>query len=83
MAYAVNARLARDRQQLSATARALNALSPLQTLGRGYAIIRRLPGGEVVRRAPQVKQNERVEAVLSEGRLVCKVIEIEPAKDVP
>ncbi|MDQ2694115.1 MAG: exodeoxyribonuclease VII large subunit [Pseudomonadota bacterium] len=63
------------RQRLAAAGRALDAVSPLRTLGRGYAIVRRYPGGEVVRRAQQVKTGERVEALLGQGYLICHVEE--------
>lgn len=50
----------------------LNALSPLGTLARGYAICRR-PGGEVVRDAGRVGMGDEVEVVLAKGRLACAV----------
>lgn len=62
--------------RLGSTSRALHAVSPLQTLGRGYGIIRSYPGKEVIRRAEQVQVGEQVEALLSQGRLLCQVKEI-------
>lgn len=64
-------------QRLARTGQALHTLSPLQTLGRGYAIIRRYPQGESIRRADQVSVAETVEAVLGEGRLRCRVETVE------
>ena len=40
---AMQARLERSRQRLQTLSRALHAVSPLQVLGRGYAVIRRYP----------------------------------------
>ncbi len=65
--------LERQAQRLARAGQALHALSPLQTLGRGYAIIRRYPQGEIIHRADQVRIAETVEAVLGEGRLLCRV----------
>lgn len=67
-------------QRLAQAGQALHTLSPLQTLGRGYAIIRRYPQGEIIRRADQVRFAETVEAVLGEGRLLCRVEKVELSK---
>jgi len=63
-------------QRLGAAARALEAVSPLATLARGYAIVRTVPAGRVVRRADEVRPGERVEARLGAGRLVCNIDEV-------
>jgi len=62
------------RQQLSGLGRALDAVSPLATLGRGYAIVS-LPDGTIVRAAETVNIGDRVETRLAQGRLVCTVDE--------
>lgn len=51
----------------------LHALSPLATLGRGYAILRRSSDGMVLRRASQATVGESVEALLNEGTLYCEI----------
>ncbi len=56
--------------------RALDAVSPLATLSRGYAIVRRLPEGTVLRRADEVRRGDAVEAQLGKGRLRCRVEEL-------
>jgi len=66
--------LVAQRQNLSSQAQALHNLSPLQTLQRGYAIVR-TADGRVLRRAVQAQPGDRVEALLGEGRLFCKVEE--------
>ena len=73
---AMRALLARRRQALAALMRELDAVSPLATLGRGYAIVRRLPEGEVLRDTHGIEPSMRVETQLAKGRLVCRVEEI-------
>lgn len=65
-------RLARWRQQITALARALDAVSPLATLDRGYAIVT-TQDGRVVQAAATVQNGERVTARLARGRLHCTV----------
>jgi exodeoxyribonuclease VII large subunit len=60
----------------------LDALSPLKTLERGYAVCRR-PGGQVVRRAETVAVGERVEVVLARGALKCAVTSVVPEGERP
>ena len=63
------------KQRLINAARALETVSPLATLGRGYALVRRVPEGTVVQSYAQVQPGESVEARLGVGRLVCTVKE--------
>ena len=62
-------------QALAVYSRALNAISPLATLERGYAIVSR-PGGDILRDAKDVKTGEQVKARLGKGQLVCTVDEV-------
>lgn len=64
--------LALRRGELGSLAGRLEALSPLKTLGRGYAICRTLEG-EVVRSTLQVDEGEVVDVTLREGNLLCRV----------
>jgi len=59
------------------------SLSPLATLDRGYAIVRQLPGGEILRRADAVHIGDVVEVLLSRGRLYCRITATEPANGAP
>ncbi|MFQ5487356.1 MAG: exodeoxyribonuclease VII large subunit [Gammaproteobacteria bacterium] len=72
---AMDRRLQDQRRQLQGLSRALDAVSPLATLGRGYAIVRRLPTGEVLRDARQVQVGDKVEARLARGRVIGEVQE--------
>lgn len=55
---------------------ALDALSPLAILKRGYSVVQTVPTGRIVRRASDVTVGEMVHARLSEGRLLCLVKEV-------
>jgi exodeoxyribonuclease VII large subunit len=59
--------------RLTAMMRQLNAVSPLATMQRGYAVLRRPATGEVVSSVSQVLQDEQLEALLSDGRLKLQV----------
>ncbi|MDH5325039.1 MAG: exodeoxyribonuclease VII large subunit [Gammaproteobacteria bacterium] len=66
------------RQQLGALGRALDAVSPLATLGRGYAIVRS-SNGTIVRNSETVKLGQSVKTQLHRGTLHCTVDAIEPS----
>ncbi len=69
--------LSQRRGQLTSLARALDAISPLATLGRGYALVTR-SDGSVLRRAVDVQTGEHVVARLAEGQLLCRVDDVKP-----
>ena len=52
--------------------RTLNAVSPLATLERGYAIVS-VEGGEILRNAEHAKPGTIIEARLAQGRIRAKV----------
>ncbi len=64
--------LRQRRLQLQGLARALASVSPLSTLGRGYAILRGADGG-VLRRAADARAGDAVTARLAEGELRLRV----------
>jgi exodeoxyribonuclease VII large subunit len=70
----------RRREQLGSTLRALDAVSPLATLARGYAIVER-QGGGVLRNSREIVPGDRVQARLSRGRLLCRVEEKKDEED--
>ncbi len=63
-------------QRLSAAARALNAVSPLQTLDRGYAIAR-ATDGRVLRSADHLSTGDAVSVTLRRDRLECRITSIQ------
>jgi exodeoxyribonuclease VII large subunit len=60
------------REKLLPLMRTLNAVSPLATLERGYAIVS-VEGGEILRNAADVKPGTIIEARLARGRVRAKV----------
>ncbi len=63
------------RQRLTAATRALDNISPLATLARGYAIVLAEAGGGVVKDSADVNPGDRIQTRLAKGRLLCNVIE--------
>ncbi len=61
------------RQRTREAAACLGSLSPLGVLSRGYSITRKLPSGQVLRRARDASEGDSVEILLSQGRLECVV----------
>jgi len=66
--HALNSR----REKLLPLIRTLNAVSPLATLERGYAIVS-VEDGEILRNAAHVKPGTIIEARLAQGRVRAKV----------
>lgn len=64
--------LARQRLRLAQRSGRLQAVSPLATLERGYAIMLNAQG-EAITRADQAHPGESLEARLHQGRLYCRV----------
>jgi exodeoxyribonuclease VII large subunit len=58
---------------LKALGRALNSVSPLATLARGYAIVRDPTDGHVLRRSSEASAGQRLDIQLADGRLPVKV----------
>lgn len=65
--------VSQHRAQLAGLCGKLDALSPLASLGRGYAIVRKARGA-VVRAASDVKPGEKLEILLGEGRVEARVL---------
>jgi exodeoxyribonuclease VII large subunit len=55
------------RERLRGTALQLHSLSPLLTIGRGFAIVRREPGGEIVTSVAQVAAGQGLSVRVSDG----------------
>ncbi len=68
-------RLALWRGELRTAAATLDSLSPLAILARGYSVCRRLPDLSIVTRAASLAEGGRVEVLLAEGGLICRVEE--------
>lgn len=72
--HAAMGRLAEPRSRTAGLAAALDAMSPLKVLGRGFALVTDQEG-RPLRRASDVPAGSRVTARLSQGRLLCRVEE--------
>jgi len=62
-----------QRRNLDGILGKLDSLSPLAILRRGYSITRKIPALQILRSASQVREGEKVEVKLHEGRLLCGV----------
>ncbi|MSQ92743.1 MAG: exodeoxyribonuclease VII large subunit [Gammaproteobacteria bacterium] len=71
---AVQHRLSLKEGRLVTAARALNAISPLATLARGYAIVTLAAGGAIVHDPGQAPPGTEIDARLSRGRLRARVL---------
>lgn len=67
--------LTQRRTRVQALVRHLEAVSPLPTLHRGYAVVQRGADGRILRDAADVRPGERIAARLARGRLYCLVEE--------
>ena len=70
---AMGHRLSLQRGRLETAVRALNAVSPLATLARGYAIVTLASDGSVVHDPAQAPAGAKIDARLSRGRLRARV----------
>jgi exodeoxyribonuclease VII large subunit len=72
--FALQARLAAQVARLESAARALQAISPLATLGRGFAVITRTADGALVTSAAQLEIGDTFDARLAQGSLRAAVL---------
>jgi len=68
-------KLSHRKQRFAALASALDAMSPLKVLGRGYSVLRD-GEGQIVRRFDQVTPGQQLDVLLGEGSLLCTVDEV-------
>lgn len=81
LSSAMGRRLDRQRDRLAHTGENLNLVSPLATLGRGYAITRRETDGVIVRSADEVRPGDSVNTRLAKGDITATVTAINPTHD--
>jgi exodeoxyribonuclease VII large subunit len=72
--HALLASVARAEHRLGLAQRTLNAVSPLATLLRGFAIVTRAADGTVITDAAAVHIDDEIEARLASGRLRARVL---------
>jgi exodeoxyribonuclease VII large subunit len=76
--FALQARLAAQAARLEGAARALQGVSPLATLGRGFAVITRSADGALVTAAEQLSVGDTFDATLAQGSLHAAVLTRRP-----
>jgi exodeoxyribonuclease VII large subunit len=74
--------LTRVRQRLLLAQRGLDAISPLATLDRGFAIVTRADGS-VLQDVAEARPGEQIEARLARGTLLAQVTGTKPSVDRP
>jgi len=74
MANTLRNTLGVERERFVRLAAALDAMSPLKVLGRGYAIARR-PHGGIIRSKREVTPGETVSVMVADGAFTCEVTE--------
>lgn len=65
--------LERQNLRLQSLSGQLNTVSPLATLSRGYSIIQRDKGDEVIQDARQLNTGDKIRATFSRGKALCTV----------
>ena len=69
LSAAIGTTLGAVEQRLALASRTLDAVSPLATLGRGFAVVSRVDDGSLLRDAAPAPEGTEIEARLSKGRL--------------
>ncbi|HHJ13309.1 MAG TPA: exodeoxyribonuclease VII large subunit [Gammaproteobacteria bacterium] len=73
LGYCINIQISRRQEQLAALVRALDAVSPLATLQRGYSITLAQADGRNIHSVGQVKPGDQVKTLLSDGYIISTV----------
>ncbi len=73
--YCINTQVSAQREKLAVVSRALDAISPLATLQRGYSITLDAATGRVIHAAADARAGDILETRLSRGRILSQVRE--------
>ena len=76
MHQAMRLSLQRQQQRLMSAGRALDTVSPLATLARGYAIVRTVPLHTVLHATGDVAPGDQIDVRLAQGSMRCHVDEV-------
>jgi len=68
-----NKKISDLKNRLHSLTRELNAISPLETMARGYSITRIPESGEIIRDASTIKSNDLIETILRQDVIVSKI----------
>lgn len=78
---AASKHLERSLQRIEKARARLEALSPLAVLKRGYAVVRRLPEGRIVRSALEIAAGDRARIDFADGLAFAGIEEVTPKKE--
>lgn len=73
---AIHNRLQQNHQRLANTSQTLNAVSPLATLNRGYALVTEQATGRIIRSIGQLKAGDKLKTQLAKGHFISRVDEL-------
>jgi exodeoxyribonuclease VII large subunit len=71
--HAMTQRLSRADHRLGLAVRTLNTVSPLATLGRGFALVKRVSDGKLVTDSKSVAVGDDIQAQLANGTMTARV----------
>jgi exodeoxyribonuclease VII large subunit len=77
--YCINIQLSEHREKLAILSRALDSISPLATLQRGYSITLKQPEGILLHNASQAGAGDTLETRLATGSIISRVEETKDA----
>lgn len=67
--------------ELESAGRALQALSPLAVLERGFSISKRVPGGDLIQSVNQVQVGDRLATLVADGQILSQVLQVDADDD--
>ncbi|VAW38358.1 Exodeoxyribonuclease VII large subunit [hydrothermal vent metagenome] len=70
----IRASLEHETTRFRQAAALLNAVSPLNILGRGYAVVTRLPDNKILRSHSEASPGDRLRLTLHDGKIDCEVV---------
>ena len=73
-------RLQAKKSDFIAAVRQLDAVSPLATLNRGFAIARKCPGQDILHDTQSLHQGDTISVQLAQGAVKAEILEIEPER---
>src|SRR5262249_57214180 len=76
--HAIKQRVSSAEHRLDLAARTLHTVSPLATLSRGFAVVKRASDGVVLTDSKSVNVGDEIEATLAHGTLTARVTRQEP-----
>ncbi|MBD9356631.1 exodeoxyribonuclease VII large subunit [Methylomonas albis] len=78
LSRSMNVKLTTLQSRQHTAAQTLNAVSPLATLERGYAIVQKCDSSQLIKSVTQLTKHELIDSRLADGRIVSEVKEVIP-----